>query len=87
MFSWMLCPYFDHARARAEAEDPGRMADITDPQSRVQPLRGGGWVQGCNCQAVFAAGGLILANDVGINLVDNQYCRDMVEGKPSLQRD
>jgi hypothetical protein len=45
----------------------------------MQPLRGGGWLQGYNCQAVTAVDGLIVATDVGTSPVDNQYYRDMVE--------
>ncbi|MDT5364292.1 MAG: hypothetical protein QOC69_6054, partial [Mycobacterium sp.] len=67
----------DTAQAKAEAVE--RVANITDPQSRMQPLRGGGWLQGYNCQAVTAADGLILATDVGTSPVDNQYFRDMVD--------
>jgi transposase len=68
------------AAARIEAaEATKRMANITDPQSRLQPVRGGGWVQGYNCQAVTAADGLILATEVGTSPVDNQYYRNMVE--------
>jgi transposase len=68
------------ARAEAaQAQPVERMANITDPQSRMQPLRGGGWLQGYNCQAVTAADGLIMATDVGTSPVDNQYYRDMIE--------
>jgi transposase len=71
----------DTARVSADTEATAdqRMANITDPQSRMQPVRGGGWVQGYNCQAVTAADGLILATGVGTSTVDNQYYRDMVE--------
>jgi hypothetical protein len=41
--------------------------NITDPQSRLMPLRGGGWVQGFNCQAVTSSDGLIIATSVGNN--------------------
>ncbi|MDT5241423.1 MAG: hypothetical protein QOG79_39 [Mycobacterium sp.] len=67
----------DAAGVKAEAAE--RRANITDPQSRIQPLRGGGWLQGYNCQAVTAADGLILATDVGTSPVDHQYFRDMVD--------
>ena len=67
------------ARAEAAAEPVERMANITDPQSRMQPLRGGGWLQGYNCQAVTAADGLIVANGVGTSPVDNQYYCEMVD--------
>lgn len=71
----------DDARVKAEADAAAdaRMANITDPQSRMQPLRGGGWVQGYNCQAVTAADGLILATGVGTSPVDCEYYREMVE--------
>jgi len=66
-------------RAQDEAKVDGRMANVTDPQSRMQPLRGGGWVQGYNCQAVTAADGLIVATGVGTSPVDCKYYRDMVD--------
>jgi Transposase DDE domain len=66
-------------RAEAPAAAAGRTANITDPQSRLQPVRGGGWLQGYNCQAVTAADGLILATSVRTSPVDNQYRRDMVD--------
>ena len=67
------------ARTDAEAKADQRMANITDPQSRMQPVRGGGWVQGYNCQAVTAADGLIVATGVGTSPVDSQYYGEMVE--------
>lgn len=68
----------DAVRAEA-AQAVERMANITDPQSRMQPVRGGGWVQGYNCQAVTTGDGLIMATGVGTSPVDNQYYLDMVE--------
>ncbi len=65
--------------ADTETKTDERMANITDPQSRMQPVRGGGWVQGYNCQAVTTADGLILATGVGTSPVDNQYYRGMIE--------
>lgn len=44
--------------------------NITDPQSRMMPLRGGGWLQGYNCQAVTSSDGLIIATSVGNNPSD-----------------
>jgi transposase len=44
--------------------------NITDPQSRMMPLRGGGWLQGYNCQAVTSSDGLIIATAVGNNSSD-----------------
>lgn len=44
--------------------------NITDPQSRMMPLRGGGWLQGYNCQAATSSDGLIIATSVGNNPCD-----------------
>ncbi|MGK2883581.1 MAG: transposase [Rhodococcus sp. (in: high G+C Gram-positive bacteria)] len=52
--------------------------NITDPQSRMQPIRGGGWVQGYNCQAFTAEDGIIIATGVGINPADVSYYTEMV---------
>lgn len=65
--------------AAQAATNVERTANITDPQSRIQPLRGGGWLQGYNCQAVTAADGLIVATGVGTSPVDNQYYTDMID--------
>lgn len=44
--------------------------NITDLQSRLMPLRGGGWLQGFNCQAVTSSDGLIIATSVDNNPSD-----------------
>lgn len=44
--------------------------NITDPQSRTMPLCGGGWLQGCNSQAVTSSDELIIATAVGNNPSD-----------------
>ncbi|QDQ89894.1 transposase [Rhodococcus sp. WB9] len=56
-----------------------RRRNITDPDSRLQPLRGGGWVQGYNCQAFTSEDGLILATGVGTGPVDCDYFPEMVD--------
>jgi hypothetical protein len=43
------------AAERAFSAAAERGANITDPQSRIKPLRGGGWLQGYYGQAVTAA--------------------------------
>jgi Transposase domain (DUF772)/Transposase DDE domain len=62
--------------AAAEAAEPGAAGgrepkepkrNITDPASRMMRLRGGGWVQGYNCQAATSSDGLIIATSVGNN--------------------
>ncbi|ORA20538.1 hypothetical protein BST13_38050 [Mycobacterium aquaticum] len=59
------------AAQRAAARRGGQpRRNITDPQSRMMPLRGGGWVQGYNCQAATSSDGLIIATSVGNNSSD-----------------
>ncbi len=51
-------------RCRAEGEGaqrPGPVRNITDPDSRLMPVRGGGFIQGYNAQVVTSADGLIIA--------------------------
>jgi hypothetical protein len=56
--------------ARRQARQTGRkpsrgpMRNITDPQSRLQPLANGGWLQGYNAQAVTSSDGIIVAAKV-----------------------
>jgi transposase len=47
-----------------------RVRNTTDPQSRMMPLRGGGWLQGYNCQAVTSEDGVIIAVSVNNNPSD-----------------
>ncbi|MFH5232921.1 transposase [Antrihabitans spumae] len=64
----------EHVAAQVSEKTPSPPAwltepkrNITDPQSRMMPLRGGGWLQGYNCQAVTSSDGLIIATSVGNN--------------------
>ena len=63
-------------RALGKAE-PKR--NITDPQSRMMPLRGGGWLQGYSCQAVTSSDGLIIATAVGNNSSDATAFTEMMD--------
>jgi Transposase DDE domain len=71
------------AKARAAEDKAGDVeahtVNLTDPQSRIQPLRGGGWLQGYNCQAVATADGLIVATGVGTSPVDTGYYCSMID--------
>jgi transposase len=46
---------------RKAADPPGPVRNITDADSRLMPVRGGGFVQGYNAQATWSADGLCLA--------------------------
>jgi transposase len=54
--------------ARQPRREP--VGNITDPESGLQPLAGGGWLQGYNAQAVTTSDGLILATGVSNNPAD-----------------
>jgi transposase len=60
------------AQASQDKPDPVPVRNITDPDSRLMPVRGGGFIQGYNPQNVTSADGLVIAttltntpNDVG----------------------
>ena len=58
------------AKRDAATAKQRRVRNITDRESRMMPLRGGGWLQGYNCQAVTSADGLIIAVSVNNNPAD-----------------
>lgn len=58
------------AREAARRPDPAPVRNITDPQSRLQPVHGGGWLQGYNAQAVATCDGIVLATAVGNSSAD-----------------
>src|SRR5207248_2013248 len=56
----------EQGRARAAAREaarkgPGPVRNVTDPGSRLMPVRGGGFIQGYNTQNVTSSDGLIIA--------------------------
>jgi transposase len=69
-----LCKHRERIAAAGQ-----RRRNITDPDSRLQPLRGGGWLQGYNCQAFTSEDGVILATGVGTSPADYDYFPDLVD--------
>ena len=59
-------------RDQAAAKNPGGAdcASTTDPDSRLMPVRGGGFIQGYNAQAAWSADGLCLAALVTTDTTD-----------------
>ena len=53
--------------------------NVTDPASRSMQLRGGGWIQGYNCQAVTTSDGIIIATSVGNNPNDGTMFTSMLD--------
>jgi len=88
----------ERARARAQAAErraaerqnnrrgPGPVRNITDPHSRLMPVRGGGFIQGYNAQAMFSADGLCLATLVTGQTTDYASFEPMM-GKAQAAQD
>ena len=57
-------------RTNAAGSDAGPAANITDPHSRLMPVRGGGFIQGYNAQAAHSADGLCLGGLVTTQTTD-----------------
>ena len=52
------------AAKAAAAKGPGPVRNITDPDSRLMPVRGGGFIQGYNTQNMPSQDGLIIATEL-----------------------
>jgi transposase len=83
----------DQATQRAARPHPGRtgrgkdaavttsqktMRNLTDPHSRLMPVRGGGFIQGYNAQLVTSSDGLILATRLTSDPVDTPWFEPML---------
>ena len=67
-------------RERAEKDkkkDPARR-NVTDPSSRLMPVRGGGFTQGYNAQNVTSEDGLVIATRLTADTGDVRWYQDMV---------
>ena len=67
----------DTARA-ATRKGPGPVRNITDPHSRLMPVRGGGFIQGYNAQNVTSQDGLIIATRLTASTTDTGWFEPMV---------
>jgi transposase len=52
------------AEREANRKGPGPVRNITDPDSRLMPVRGGGFLQGYNAQNMTSQDGLIIATEL-----------------------
>ena len=77
----------ERARARQAARAEPGAADgkteparrnLTDPDSRLMPVRGGGFIQGYNPQNVTSADGLVIATRLTNSPTDVQWYEDMI---------
>src|SRR5215467_3428903 len=70
------------ARRAAEREKnrkgPGPVRNLTDPDSRLMPVRGGGFIQGYNAQNVTSEDGLIIATELTQDTSDTGWLEPML---------
>ena len=68
----------DRAGARQAArKGPGPVRNVTDPDSRLMPVRGGGFIQGYNAQNVTSSDGLIIATSLTASTSDTGWFAPM----------
>jgi len=68
----------EEARSEKAAPEPVRR-NVTDPASRLMPVRGGGFIQGYNAQNVTSSDGLIIATQVTQDTTDTPWWQPMME--------
>jgi len=66
------------AAREANRKGPGPVRNITDPDSRLMPVRGGGFIQGYNAQNVTGEDGLIIATELTDDPVDGAWFGPML---------
>jgi transposase len=78
--------HLDKVRARAAArqarkarqDQPAPVRNVTDPDSRLMPVRGGGFIQGYNAQNVTSQDGLIIATALTQDTADTAWFQPML---------
>jgi transposase len=78
----------EHAAAAkaARRKGPGPVRNITDPDSRLMPVRGGGFIQGYNAQNVTTADQLIIATAVTQDTTDTASYEPMLRQAENAAR-
>ena len=66
-------------RAAAKDKGPGPARNITDPDSRLMPVRGGGFIQGYNAQNVISSDGLVIATELTDDPCDMGWFEPMMD--------
>lgn len=66
------------ARREASRKGPGPVRNITDPDSRLMPVRGGGFIQGYNAQNMTSGDGLIIATTLTQDTADTAWFKPML---------
>jgi transposase len=71
----------EKARHKAAEKDTGRkkpVRNITDPDARLMPVRGGGFIEGYNTQNVTSADGLVIATTLTQDTTDTAWFGPML---------
>ena len=66
------------AEREANRKGPGPVRNITDPDSRLMPVRGGGFIQGYNTQNMTSDDGLIIATELTDDATDCGWFEPMI---------
>ncbi len=66
------------AQRKAAASSCGPVRNITDPDSRLMPVRGGGFIQGYNAQNMTSEDGLIIATELTCDTTDTGWFTPML---------
>jgi transposase len=67
----------EQQQAQKEKQEPARR-NVTDPSSRLMPVRGGGFIQGYNAQNVTSEDGLVIATELTDSPNDVQWYEPMI---------
>jgi hypothetical protein len=65
-------------KEKEQQDRPAPVRNITDPDSRLMPVRGGGFIQGYNAQNVTTEDGLIIATELTQDTTDTAWFQPML---------
>ncbi|HEX4657289.1 MAG TPA: transposase [Streptosporangiaceae bacterium] len=66
------------AQKQKNRKGPGPVRNITDPDGRLMPVRGGGFIEGYNTQNVTSADGLVIATELTQDTTDAPWFEPML---------
>ena len=66
------------AEKEQDRKGPGPVRNITDPDSRLMPVRGGGFIQGYNTQNMTSEDGLVIATELTDDPTDMAWLEPML---------
>jgi transposase len=68
----------DAARQAKQEQKAPAVRNVTDPGSRLMPVRGGGFIQGYNAQNVTSSDGLLIATRLTSDTTDTRWHEPMI---------